>query len=74
MNEESLIRCIERQLGRKSVKTEDRFIDDLGAESIDMLHIMADIESQTGIFIPEEVIPDLTSVKDLYEYINSRQG
>lgn len=74
MKEEFLIRCIERQLGQKSVRKEDRFIEDLGAESIDMLHIIVEIESQTGIFVPEEVIPDLITVKDLFEYINNHQG
>lgn len=74
MKEEFLIRCIERQLGQKSVRKEDRFIEDLGAESIDMLHIIVEIESQTGIFVPEEVIPDLIKVKDLFEYINNHQG
>ena len=74
MNRESLIRSIERQLGRKSVKMEDRFFEDLGAESIDMLHILVDIESQYGVFIPEDAVPDLTTVSDLYNYLINHQA
>ena len=72
MNKESLIRCIELQLGRKEVKWEDRFREDLGAESIDMLHIAVAVEKLTGVFIPEEVIPELNTVFDLLSYVNSQ--
>ena len=74
MNEKELIRCIELQLGRRAVRTEDRFQEDLGAESIDMLHIIAEIESRTGIFIPEEMIPEFTSVQILYQYLKKQQA
>ena len=71
MNSCELKQCVELQLGRKAVKMEDRFIEDLGMESIDMVHILASIESISGLFIPEDVIPDFKTVKDLYDYINS---
>jgi acyl carrier protein len=73
MNERTLINSIELQLGKRAVKMEDRFYEDLGAESIDMLHIIVEIESQTGIFIPEEMIPELITVQDLYHYVTNRQ-
>lgn len=69
MNPELLIHWIELQLGCKRVKIYDRFYEDLGAESIDMLHLMVMIEENTGIFIPEELIPELKTVQKLYEYI-----
>jgi acyl carrier protein len=69
MNREALIRCIEVRLGSKNVKMEDRFFEDLGAESIDMLYILADIQAQTGIFVPEDLLPELTCVRDVYEYL-----
>jgi acyl carrier protein len=72
MNERSLISCVEVQLGRRAVKLEDRFYEDLGAESVDMLHIMVAVESLTGIFIPEEVIPEFATVQDLFNYIKMR--
>ena len=71
MNREALIRCIEVRLGRRNVKLEDRFFEDLGAESIDMLYILADIQAQTGIFVPEEILPDLNCAGDLYKYLEN---
>jgi acyl carrier protein len=73
MNSEALIRYVELQLGRKAVKMEDRFMEDLSAESIDMVFILASIESDTGLYIPEEVIPDLETVKDLFNYVNTHK-
>ena len=71
MKRESLIKIVELQLGRRKVRPEDRFIEDLNAESVDMVNLAATIEEKTGIFIPEEVIPELKSVSDLENYINS---
>ena len=69
MNLETLIRWVELQLGQKNIKPDDRFFDDLGAESVDMVHLIVLIEENTGIYIPEEQIPDLKTVRDLYEFI-----
>jgi acyl carrier protein len=73
MDRETLIRWVELQLGQKGVKPDDRFYDDLGAESVDMVHLIALIEENTGIFIPEDAIPDLQTVNDLYEFILQNQ-
>lgn len=69
MNPEKVIQWVELQLGRKGVLMGDRFFEDLGAESVDMVHLMVLVEENTGIFIPEEIIPDLKTVQDLYSYI-----
>jgi len=71
MNRDVLIQCVELQLGRKAVKMADRFLEDLCIESIDMVFILASVESHTGLHIPEEVIPDLGTVEDLFNYINT---
>ena len=72
MTPESLIKCVELQLGRKAVRMEDRFLQDLGAESIDMVNLAVLVEEQTGLFIPVESIPDLHTVQDFYNYIESQ--
>ena len=72
MNRDVLIKCVELQLGRKNVKMEDRFINDLGAESVDMVHLADLIEEQTGLFIPIETVPGLYTVQNLYDYIISQ--
>ena len=72
MNQDLLIKCVELQLGQNGVKMEDRFQEDLGAESIDMVHLASMIEEQTGLFLPVESLPEINTVQDLYNYILSR--
>lgn len=74
MKPEFLVKCVELQLGQKGVQMEDRFLEDLGAESIDMVNLAVMIEEQTGLFIPVESVPDLSTVQDMYNYIKSLNG
>ena len=72
MKQELLIKCVELQLGQKGVKMEDRFQEDLGAESMDMVHLAVMLEEQTGLFLPVESMPELDTVQDMYDYILSQ--
>lgn len=72
MNPDLLIKCVELQLGQKGVKMEDRFLEDLGAESMDMVHLAAMIEEQTGLFMPIEMVPEINTVQDMYHYVLSQ--
>ena len=72
MKQEVLIKCVELQLGQKGVKMEDRFQEDLGAESMDMVHLAVMLEEQTGLFLPVESMPELDTVQDMYDYILSQ--
>ena len=69
MKPETLLSWTALQLGCKKVRMTDRFYDDLGAESVDMLHLVVLVEENTGVFIPEEQIPELKTVQEFYDYI-----
>ena len=43
----------------------------LGADSIDIVETIAEIEDQKGIIIPEDVIPDLRCIRDINECVKS---
>jgi acyl carrier protein len=49
----------------------DRFIEDLGAESLDLVNLAVVIEEQTGIFVAVEAVPELNTVQDFYDYLLS---
>jgi len=72
MKMEELLQLVGRQLGCLEVRPEQRFYDDLGAASIDLVHLVVLIEEKTGLFIPEEVIPGLETPADLHSYIQQR--
>jgi len=71
MNQEQFLKTVELQLGRKSVKMSDRFVEDLGAESLDLVNLAVIIEEQTGVFVAVEAVPELNTVKDFYNYLLS---
>jgi len=55
--------------------TEDaKFIDDLGADSLDQVELVMAFEEEFGSDIPDEDAEKLTTVGDAIKYIESKQG
>lgn len=53
------------------VKLESRLEEDLSMDSLDAVQVNMTIEEQLGITIPDEVLNDLKSVKDIVEYLEN---
>jgi acyl carrier protein len=62
---EEIVSIVSMQLGQKNVLEEHRLIEDLGAESADIANIIAAVEEKYQIFINEEMIAKIRSVKDI---------
>ena len=60
------------QLGHIKVAAEDHIVEDLGAESADVINIIAAIEEKYSILIEDTEIPDLLTVHDLLRLIRER--
>ena len=60
------------QLGRRDVKDNDRFMEDLGAESTDVANIVATVEEKYRVTIKESEIARLFTSEDLFELIQKR--
>lgn len=50
---------------------EATFLDDLGADSLDIVEIVMAMEEAFNIEIPDEDVEKISSVKDAVEYIQS---
>ena len=61
----AVIEIVSVQLGRREVTAADRLIEDLGAESADLVNLAAAIDDRFGIFIGEEALVELRTVADL---------
>ncbi len=46
-------------------------VDDLGADSLDIVEILMSIEEQFGVVIPDEEVPNLKNLCDLEAYIEN---
>ena len=51
------------------VKLESLLEEDLSMDSLDAVQLNMNIEEELGITIPDEVLPELKSVKDIVEYL-----
>jgi len=74
MNFGELRDLVARQLGRDDVGLDDRLIEDLGAESVDLVTIVAVAEESYQITVDEERLPLIRTVRDLANEIARLRG
>jgi acyl carrier protein len=65
---------IVEQLGVKEgeVKSDARFVEDLGADSLDTVELVMALEEEFGIEIPDEDAEKAKTVKDVIDYISKK--
>jgi acyl carrier protein len=66
---EDVCRTVSLVLGRRGAKADDRLIEDLGAESVDVLGLMVTLEEKYGVAIDEAAMSAAATVRDLYEVV-----
>ena len=55
--------------------TEDvSFIDDLGADSLDIVELVMAFEEEFGVEIPDDAAEKISTVADAIKYINDNKG
>jgi len=55
------------------VKGESAFIDDLGADSLDIVELVMKMEEEFGIEIPDEEAEKIKTVNDVVAYITAHK-
>jgi acyl carrier protein len=60
------------QLGHAAPRPDDRLIEDLGAESADLVNLAAAIDDRFGVFIGEEALAEIRTVADLEELVRAQ--
>ena len=55
------------------VKPEASFIDDLGADSLDIVELVMAFEEEFGVEIPDDAAEKITTVGDAIKYISEHQ-
>jgi acyl carrier protein len=73
-HDRELCDLVARQLGLHDVGLDDRLVEDLGAESIDVVTIVAVVEESYRVSVDEERLPRLRTVRDLAEEVARLQG
>tara|TARA_Y100000814_G_C12239651_1_gene371169 strand:- start:379 stop:615 length:237 start_codon:yes stop_codon:yes gene_type:complete len=73
-NYEKMKDIIVHKLGvdENKITKEAKFVDDLGADSLDTVEIIMDFEEEFDVEIPDEDAEKLTTVQSALDYINSK--
>ena len=66
-----VLSMIAQQLGKSEseVKLESHFIDDLGADSLDLVELIMSMEDEFGVEIADEDAEKILKVSDAVDYI-----
>ncbi len=67
---------IVEQLGvdREQIVPKASFIDDLGADSLDIVELVMAIEEKFDIEIPDEDAEKIQTISDATEYVRAKRG
>ena len=74
--EEKVKEIIVEQLGvnAEQVTTEASFIEDLGADSLDLVELVMRFEEEFDIEIPDEDAEKIQGVRDAYAYVEQHKA
>ncbi|HCL57552.1 MAG TPA: acyl carrier protein [Spirochaetia bacterium] len=59
-------------LSEDEIKLDSRIVDDLGADSLDVMETVMALEEEFNVKFPEDEIKELQTVNDLVKYIDEK--
>lgn len=59
-------------LGEDEISLDSNFMDDLGADSLDTVELVMNIEEEFGIEIPDDEVAEMHTVKSVLNYVTMR--
>jgi len=76
VSQEKVKQIIADQLGVKKEEVVEtaKFVDDLGADSLDTVELVMALEEEFGVEIPDEDAEKLATVGDALRYIEEKSG
>ncbi|MCE2485544.1 MAG: acyl carrier protein [Desulfurellaceae bacterium] len=66
--------CEQLGVSREEVTQEASFIEDLGADSLDIVELVMALEEEYNTEISDEDVEKIRTVKDVITYIDSQQA
>ena len=65
--------CDQLDLDPETVTEESLIIEDLGADSLDIVDLVMTIEEEFNVEVPDEEIENIRTVGDVVKFIDARQ-
>jgi acyl carrier protein len=72
--EEKVIKLVMEQLDvtREQCVLEASFIDDLGADSLDIVELLMEMEEAFGVEIADEELEKISTIKDVVDFLKQK--
>ena len=64
--------CEQLEVEPEAVTEESLIVDDLGADSLDIVDMVMSIEEEFNIEVPDEAIENIRSIDDVVKFIESK--
>ena len=61
------------EIDADTIKMESYFVDDLGADSLDVMELIMAFESEFDVEVSEESLETIKQVKDIVEYFENEK-
>ena len=65
--------AVQLNIPEDNITMETRFIEDLKADSLDLVELVMDLEDEYGVEIPDEVLAEVKTVGDIVKIIEDNQ-
>lgn len=71
--EQKIKELVADKLNKKveEIKLESRLVEDLGADSLDVVELVMAFEDDFGISLPDEDVANMKTIGDVVKYINN---
>ena len=72
--QDKIVKMIANKLGKKveDIKLESRLIEDLGADSLDIVEMLMMLEDEYGITIPDQDAMKLSTIGDIVAFMEKQ--
>ena len=67
-----IARLVSLQLGARQVRGEDRLVEDLGAESADLVNLVATVEERFKVSLDETALAHVFTVAELHALVSQQ--
>ncbi len=71
---DEILRLVSLQLGTRTVNPTDRLLEDLGAESADVVNLVARAEEKYQVTLNESEIAKIATPQDLFDLVKNKSG
>lgn len=61
------------EIDAEEIDYASNIIDDLGADSLDIVDLVMSVEDEFGIEVPDEALENMSTVEDMVKYIEDNE-